>query len=104
MVIGLFLVILFGYGIYEVWNYAIGPRILISTPASGIAVSESLISIEGQVKNGKEISLNDRPIVVDQAGNFSEKVLLSYGYNVLMLKAEDRFGKTTEQKLEIVYK
>jgi hypothetical protein len=30
--------------------------------------------------------------------------LLSYGYNVLELKAEDRFGKETEQKLQIVYK
>jgi hypothetical protein len=104
IIISLFLIILFGYAIYEVWNYAIGPEILISTPASGIVVSESLINIEGQAKNSKEITLNDRPIVVDQAGNFSEKVLLSYGYNVLMLKAKDRFGKMTEQKLEIVYK
>lgn len=104
IIVGLFLVILFGYGIYEVWNYATGPQIIVSSPASGISVSESLISIEGRVKNSKEINLNDRPIVIDQAGNFSEKMLLSYGYNVLMLKAEDRFGKTAEQKLEIVYK
>ena len=104
IVIILFLVSLFGYGIFEIWNYATGPKIIISSPINGQAVSESLIAVTGQTKNIKEITLNDRPIVVDEAGNFNEKILLSYGYNVLELKAEDRFGKTTEQKLQIVYK
>jgi len=104
IVITLFLIALLGYGIFEVWNYATGPKIILSTPADGAVVSESLISIAGQVKNVKEITLNDRPIVIDEAGYFDENILLSYGYNVLELKAEDRFGKKTEQKLQLVYK
>lgn len=104
IVITVFLIALFGYGIFEIWNYATGPKIVLTTPQNGAAVSESLISIEGQGKNIKEITLNDRPIVTDEAGNFKEKILLSYGYNVLELKAHDRFGKTTEQELQIVYK
>ena len=104
ILIAIFLITLFGYGIFEIWNYATGPKIIISLPTNGSAVSESLISIEGQGKNTKEITLNDRAIVVDEKGNFTEKILLSYGYNVLELKAEDRFGKMTEQKLQIVYK
>src|SRR3989339_815727 len=99
IIIIVFLFILFGYGIFEIWNYAKGPEIVITSPADGLAVSESLIFIEGQGKNTKEITLNDRPIVVDETGNFSEKILLSYGYNVLELEARDRFGKITEQKL-----
>lgn len=104
IVICLFLVIIFGYGAYEIWNYATGPEIIISSPANGAAVSESFINIVGQAKNSKIITLDDRPIVVDQAGNFNEKVLLSYGYNILVLKAQDRFGQQTEQELQIVYK
>ena len=100
----LFLLALFGYGIFEVWNYATGPKLIVSSPADDVAVSESLITISGQGKNTKLITLNDRPIVVNETGKFSEKILLSYGYNVLELKAEDRFGKKTEQKLQIVYK
>jgi hypothetical protein len=102
--ITLFLIALFGYGIFEVWNYATGPEIIVSSPKNGSVVSESLISIDGQGKNIQEITFNDRPIMVDEVGNFSEKILLSYGYNVLELKAQDRFGKTTEQELQIVYK
>jgi hypothetical protein len=102
--IAVFLVALFSYGVFELWNYATGPKIILSSPANGVAVSESLISINGQGKNTKEITLNDRAIVVDETGKFSEKILLSYGYNILELKAEDRFGKKTEQRLQIVYK
>lgn len=104
IIVSLFVIILIGYGIFEVWNYMTGPQIYITSPADGLAVSESLISIEGQTKNSKIITLNDRPIVVDEVGRFKESILLSYGYNVLILKAEDRFGKKTEQKLQLVYK
>ena len=95
---------LFGYGAFEIWNYATGPKITITSPPNGMAVSESLIFVEGQIKNATQITLNDRPIVVDETGHFLEKILLSYGYNVLELKAQDRFGKKTEQELQIVYK
>jgi hypothetical protein len=104
IIITIFLVCLFGYGAFEVWAYATGPKVIISSPANGAVVSESLISIDGRGENTKEITLNDRKIVVDEMGNFSEKILLSYGYNVLELKAEDRFGKKIEQKLQLVYK
>ncbi len=104
LIITLFLIALFAYGTFEVWNYVTGPKITITHPSNGAVVSESLITIEGQAKNVKEITLNDRPILINEAGIFSEKILLSYGYNVLELRAMDRFGKTTEQKLQLVYK
>ena len=102
--ITIFLLALFSYGVFEVWNYATGPQIILLSPQNGAAVSESEIIIEGQTKNTKEITLNDRAIVINETGHFSEKILLSYGYNVLKLEAKDRFGKTVEQKLQLIYK
>ncbi len=104
IIIVLFLICLFGYGAFEIWDYVTGPKIIIFSPTDGVAVSESLLTISGQGKNTKEITLNDRPIVVNETGHFSEKILLSYGYNMLKLEAWDRFGKKTEQELQIVYK
>ena len=103
IIITVFLIILFGYGIFEVWNYATGPKIFVTSPPNGSVVSESLITIIGQGKNTKQITLNDRPIVTDETGRFSENILLSYGYNVLELKAEDRFGKKTEERLSLIH-
>lgn len=102
--ISIFLVIIVSYGFYEIWNYIIGPEIVISAPTDGAAVAESLITITGQANRAQEITLNDRPIVVNEFGEFSEKLLLSYGYNILTLKAWDRFGKNVEKRLQIVYK
>ena len=56
IVITLFLICLFGYGVFEIWDYATGPKIILSSPTNGSAVSESLISIAGQGKNTKEIT------------------------------------------------
>ena len=104
LVIAIFIVILFGYGLFEIWNYATGPKILLTSPPDGLAVSESLLTVAGQIKNTQILKLNGRAIDVTEEGYFTEQILLSYSYNVLELKAKDRFGKETEQKLQIVYK
>ncbi|MEI6528480.1 MAG: hypothetical protein WCO10_02290 [bacterium] len=104
IIISFFVLILLGYGIYEAWNLMTGPTIDISSPQNGITVSESLISIAGVARNINEIKMNDRPISIDEQGNFSEEMLLSYGYNIITLRAKDRFGKEVEKKLELIYK
>jgi len=81
-----------------------GPQITISSPLNGSLASSSLIEIIGVAKNIKEISLNDRKIFIDEKGNFKEKVLLSYGYNVIVIKASDKFDSKTEKVLEVIYK
>jgi hypothetical protein len=93
-----------GYTFYEVQRIVYGPRIVINTPENGSLVSQSLIDVSGDTQNIKDISLNDKKIFIDEKGNFSEKVLLSYGYNVLTLKASDKFGRKIVKTLEIIYK
>lgn len=103
-IITLFLLVIFGYSVYEGWNYATGPKITILSPTNGSAVAESFITIHGQTKNTSLITLNERPISIDEHGQFNEKILLSYGYNILTMSASDRFGKKTTKTLQLVYK
>lgn len=81
-----------------------GPYIEITTPANGSLFSEPLIVVRGIAKNIAALSLNDAPIFTDSQGRFSEQLLLLSGYNILTLKAQDRFGKKVEETLELVYK
>lgn len=104
IVITLSLLILFGYGLFELWGFITGPRLTILSPTDGQVVSESLIAIEGKTKNVQKITLNEREIDRNEEGYFKEEILLSYGYNVLELKVEDRFGKKDSEILQIVYK
>ena len=93
-----------GYGLFQMRNLILGPVITLSTPSNGAAVSDSLIPIVGSTKNIAFISLNDRAIFIDEEGYFNEQVLLSYGYNILTLKARDKFGRETIKTLELIYK
>ncbi len=103
-IIASLLFLVFGYTLYEIRAVAFGPQIIIASPANGTFVSTSSLEVSGTAKNIKQISLNDRNIFIDEKGNFKEEVLLSFGYNALVLKAEDKFGSKTEKILEVVYR
>lgn len=93
-----------GYSSYEVKKIVMGPKITFTSPINGSTVSDSLVNVVGNAKNITSISLNDRKIYVDEKGNFSEQVLLSYGYNLLSVKVEDKFSRKIEKTLEVIYK
>ena len=93
-----------GYALFQARNLIRGPMISIENPQNGSTLVESLISIEGHAENISYISLNDRQIFIDEAGAFKEKLLLSYGYNIMTIKAKDKFGRETQETLELVYK
>lgn len=102
--ISIFAIVIFGYALFQARNIISGPVIKIQTPENGISLNYSLVNIEGTAKNISHISFNDRQIFTDEDGEFSEKLLLSYGYNIITIKARDRFGRETKEILELIYK
>ncbi len=92
------------YAYIQSRQYLHGPEITITSPVNGSLVTENPVIIEGTAENIAFITLNDGAIFVDKKGVFSEKLLLLPGYNILTIKAEDRFGKKTQKTLELVYK
>lgn len=100
----LFLFLILGYSFYQSRNLLIGPVITVSEPKNGATVPEQLVKIAGIAKNINKITLDDRPIYVDEVGVFTEKLLLSDGYNIIKISAWDKFSKKTEKTIELVYK
>jgi hypothetical protein len=96
------LLVVGGYSLYEFHNVIIGPVINIYEPSDGATIENPIVEVKGQAKNVSEISLNDRQITVDEAGNFADKVVLSPGFNVIKLSVSDKFGRRTEKQLELV--
>ncbi len=105
IIITLFLLLLVGgYTAYEVQKVVSGPQIMLLSPEDGAFVSTSSIMISGTATNVSVISLDDRKIFIDEAGNFKEEMLLSPGYNIFKLDASDKFGSTIEKTVEVIYK
>lgn len=104
LLITIFILTIIGYSIFQAKKIVSGPQIAISSPISGQTTHTSDINIKGVAKNISFISLNDRPIYIDESGNFQEKLLLYPGYNIIKLQARDKFGASVEKDLELVYK
>ena len=65
---------------------------------------ENTITITGKVSNMVFLSINERSISVDTKGYFEEKLLLSPGFNIIEIKARDRFKKEVRETIKIYYK
>jgi hypothetical protein len=91
------------YALFQGQDLIIGPRISIIYPPNGMVATTSLLTLTGHVKNVAFITLNDRPIYTDSKGTIKESLLLPRGYTMMVIQAKDRFGKTTEKRLELYY-
>jgi len=103
VLIALVALIVGSYILFQTRNLIAGPIIDITAPQNGGTVRAQLVEVQGTARNITEITLNDRTIVVDENGYFSEQLLLNPGYTIMSLSARDRFGRTTKESLELFY-
>ena len=70
--------------------------------ADGSTVHDDVLNLTGNAKNAVNLTLNGREISVDQAGNWNETIALAVGYNVINIKAKDRFGYVDEKNYKLI--
>lgn len=95
--------IVLSYVFFNTRIFIEGPKISVFSPASGESMENNLIEIKGQALNTSFISINDRPITVDDEGNFTEEILLRNGNNIIIIDANDKFNRKVSKQLELVY-
>lgn len=103
LIISFFVLTIVGYSIFQAHKIITGPEIAIASPLTGGTIHQSDVDISGVAKNISFISVDDRPIHIDESGNFKEKLLLYPGYNIIKLQARDKFGASVEKHVELVY-
>ncbi|MEX0930209.1 MAG: hypothetical protein WDZ79_00880 [Candidatus Paceibacterota bacterium] len=95
--------LLVGYGLFQARHMLTGPIISIQNPPNGATVQTSLVDVKGTTSNISALTLNNRTIFINEEGFFDEPVVLAQGYNVITVSATDRFGRTTQDTVEIVH-
>ena len=90
------------YGYFEARNFLLGPSLTIFSPASGQTKGDSLVEVRGEAKRIAKIYLNDRQIFTRNDGSFDEPLILSAGYNIIEIKAQDEIGRQVKKTVEIV--
>lgn len=93
------------YGLFNAKHLIVGPSIEIFNPlAYETETDENVIVVRGRAQNTAFLSLNERQIFVNTEGFFEEKLLLTEGFNIISIKARDRFKKEVEKTAKIYYK
>ncbi|QQG37947.1 MAG: hypothetical protein HYS26_00085 [Candidatus Kaiserbacteria bacterium] len=96
-----FFLLVVGYAYFEGRGLLYGPTIEIEGRA--MQVEDPFITIEGRAQRVLSLTMNGRAVPLTEAGDFSEPFVLAPGYNRILLEAKDRYGKSTERQIEIVY-
>ncbi len=96
-----FFLLVLGYAFFEARGILFGPSIQV--PDEPTEVHEELITIRGQAERISALSMNGKEIQVTETGAFEEPYLLARGLNRIVLDAEDKYGRRTQEVIEIVY-
>ena len=100
----LFFTIIIGYAFFRSSDLIFGVKIKNVNLIDGATVENNILSISGTAKNATKLILNGREISVDQVGNWQETIVLLLGYNMINIKAEDKFGHVDEKNYQLMYK
>jgi len=106
-VLSIFFLLIIIYAFFGSHNLIYGVQIknvsINSLPAqTEIKVVNSVIKITGNAKNAKNLILNGREISISEIGNFDETIALLPGYNIINIKAQDKFGYNDEKNYQII--
>jgi len=100
--IALFVLILV-YSFFKTRDLFFGLRLVVSGIADNQSYSDPVLEITGQAKKAKELTINGDEIFVSPEGNFRDLRILLPGYNIITIKAKDRFGKEKKKIYKVVY-
>ena len=97
----LFFLIIAGYGYFEARGILFGPSIKVESSVQN--VSNPYIEIKGTASHISSLEMNGQSVAVTENGQFDIPFVLAPGFNRIVLDAQDKYGKKTEQVIEIVY-
>ncbi len=90
--------------LYTVLRSFVGaPFIIIKTPTEGMVSTENEINVEGSTDPDVSLNISGEDVIVGQDGDFRTQVFLKEGVNDIVLRATNRFNKTTERKISVQY-
>lgn len=101
--LSVFFIFIFAYAIFRSSDLIFGVKIKNVNIIDGAKFTDNILKISGNAKNATFIGLNGREISIDQGGNFSETIALLVGYNVINIKAKDKFGYVDEKNYKLIY-
>lgn len=91
-----------GFVVSRLFNFAKGPQLTVETPRDYTFIREPLITVKGEVARVAKIHLNGREIFSNEQGIFEEKLLVTPGYSIMTITAEDQFNRSITRTIHLM--
>lgn len=80
------------------------PYLIITKPTQDLVIENFQIEIQGQTEVGAILKINDRQVLPDNLGFFSDTVNLKEGINIIEIKAKKRYSReaVVERVIQVV--
>lgn len=88
------------YGFFQARTLIDGPRLTVSSPEPGRTVSGETLLVSGHTQNVTHVYINGAPATMDVSGNYEKTLVTPDGYGVILVEAENRFGRHIEERVE----
>lgn len=102
--LGLLFVFIGLYSLFQVKALAKGVDLEVKGIEDGAVLDHNTVQLKGLALHANHITINDKEVHVDKESNFSEELVLSPGYNIIAIEAQDKFNKKTEKIYRVFYK
>lgn len=91
------------YSIFQIKALAQGVNLDIRGIVDGAVFKKDNLMLEGLALHANLITINGKEVSVDQDSNFSEELVLSPGYNIITIEAQDKFNKKSKEIYRVIY-
>jgi hypothetical protein len=99
----LFFILIVAFAFFGAKDIIFGVKIKNVNLVDGSTVTSDTVDLTGTARNAINLTLNGREISVDQKGNFNETIALLPGYNIINIKAKDKFGYIDEKNYKLMH-
>jgi len=100
-----FIVLIFslfiGYAGWQLKAFLAAPDISVSQPSPGIILKGPIVEVKGWVSAESTVWVNDQLAETLPNGKFKASINLLPGRNTIIIKAQNRRGKTSEERLAV---
>ena len=102
VIFSVFFLFIIVYGFLRSTDLLFGVKIRGVNITDGASVNESVMKITGNARNAINLALNAREISIDLEGDFEETVALLPVYNMISIRAVDKFGYEDEKNYKLI--
>lgn len=84
----------FALAAYNMRDLMLGTPLEVVAAEDGATLESTFLPLSGVARQARELLINGRTVAIDRAGNFTDAIILSPGYNIVEVALKDRFGNT----------